>query len=45
MIRPHIALKPAISSDTAAQILSGSGRIREGGLFHPVDEASKMSKG
>ncbi|PRW39159.1 Eukaryotic translation initiation factor 3 subunit B [Chlorella sorokiniana] len=27
------------------KILSGSGRIREGGLFHPVDEATKMSKG
>lgn len=30
---------------SCAQILSGSGRIREGGLFHPQDEASKMSKG
>lgn len=27
------------------KIFSGSGRIREGGLFHPQDEGSKMSKG
>lgn len=27
------------------KIFSGPGRIREGGLLHPVDEASKMSKG
>ena len=28
-----------------AKIFSGTGRIREGGLVHPVDEASKTSKG
>lgn len=27
------------------KIFSGSGRIREGGLFHPMDEEKKMSKG
>jgi hypothetical protein len=28
-----------------SKIFSGAGRIREGGLFHPQDPASKMSKG
>ena len=27
------------------KILSGVGRIREGGLHHPVDEATQLSKG
>lgn len=28
-----------------SKIFSGSGRIREGGLFHPMDEATQLSKG
>jgi hypothetical protein len=28
-----------------SKIFTGTGHIREGGLFHPVDESTKMSKG